>query len=60
MTEHDYNLGQDKFPPRIELCSIRGRRLHRMPPDQTRIYGEKCGQGHDKPPVAYVRQVTPS
>ena len=55
MAERDYNLGTEKFPDQIELCGICGRRVHRMPPDQTRLYCEKCGHGEDKATVVYSR-----
>jgi homoserine O-acetyltransferase len=58
MAERDYNLGPDKFPQQIELCGICGRRIHRMPPDQSRLYCEKCGHANDKAPVAYIRRET--
>jgi len=56
MAERDYNLGPEKFPQMIELCGMCGRRLHRMPPDQSRPYCEKCGHGDEQPSVTYVRQ----
>ncbi len=56
MSERDYNLGVEKFPEQIELCGVCGRRLHRMPPDASRLYCEKCGRGDEKLPVAYVRK----
>jgi ribosomal protein S27AE len=56
MAERDYNLGTDKFPQQIELCGVCGRRVHRMPPDHSRLYCEKCGHASDRAPVAYVRQ----
>ena len=55
MAERDYNLGMDKFPEQIELCGVCGRRVHRMPPDQTRLYCEKCGHAEEKATVAYTR-----
>ena len=53
--ESDYILGAGKFPEHIELCGVCGRRIHRMPPDQSRLYCEKCGHGEQKPPVVYTR-----
>jgi hypothetical protein len=58
MPESDYILGAQKFPDQIELCGMCGRRVHRMPPDETRLYCEKCGQAHGRPTVVY-RRVTP-
>jgi hypothetical protein len=58
MSETDYNLGAQKFPEQIELCGMCGRRVHRMPPDETRLYCEKCGQAEGRPTVVY-RRVTP-
>jgi ribosomal protein S27AE len=55
MSESDYNLGADKFPEHIELCGVCGRRVHRMPPDQTRLYCEKCGHAQEKATVVYTR-----
>ncbi len=54
MSERDYNL-TDKFPEQIELCGVCGRRVHRMPPDQTRLYCEKCGRAQEKAAVVYTR-----
>ena len=56
MAERDYNLGIEKFPEQIELCGVCGRRVHRMPPEATRLYCEKCGHAHEKLPVAYIRK----
>jgi len=58
MAERDYNLGPDKFPEQIELCGVCGRRVHRMPPDQTRLYCEKCGHAQEKATVVYTRGST--
>jgi ribosomal protein S27AE len=55
MAERDYNLGSQKFPEQIELCGMCGRRVHRMPPDETRLYCEKCGQAQGQPTVVYRR-----
>jgi ribosomal protein S27AE len=55
MAETDYNLGLEKFPAQIELCGVCGRRIHRMPPENSRLYCEKCGHGEDKPPIVYLR-----
>ena len=56
MAERDYNLGTEKFPQQIELCGVCGRRVHRIPPDQSRLYCEKCGHASERAPVAYIRQ----
>jgi ribosomal protein L37E len=56
MSERDYNLGVEKSPEQIELCGVCGRRLHRMPPDASRLYCATCGHGDEKLPVAYVRK----
>jgi ribosomal protein S27AE len=56
MAERDYYLGTEKFPARIELCGVCGRRVHRMPPDQTRLYCEKCGNAEQKATVVYTRE----
>jgi ribosomal protein S27AE len=58
MSERDYNLGTDKFPEQIELCGVCGRRVHRMPPDRSRLYCEKCGHGQDKATVVYTRRAS--
>jgi hypothetical protein len=55
MSERDYNLGPQKFPEQIELCGVCGRRVHRLPPDETRLYCEKCGQAQKQPTVIYRR-----
>jgi hypothetical protein len=55
MSERDYNLGAQKFPEQIELCGVCGRRVHRLPPDETRLYCEKCGQAKKQPTVVYRR-----
>ena len=55
MSERDYNLGAQKFPEQSELCGVCGRRVHRLPPDDTRLYCEKCGQAQTHPTVAYRR-----
>ena len=55
MSERDNNLGTDEFPEQIELCGVCGRRVHRMPPDQTRLYCEKCGRAQ-KRPASYTRR----
>ena len=56
MSDRDYNLGTNKFPEQIELCGVCGRRVHRMPPDQTRLYCEKCGHAQEGVTVVYVRR----
>jgi ribosomal protein S27AE len=55
MAERDYYLGTEKFPDQIELCGVCGRRVHRMPPDQTRLYCEKCGHAEQRATVVYMR-----
>lgn len=55
MSERDYNLGAQKFPEQIELCGVCGRRVHRLPPDETRLHCEKCGQAQKHPTVVYRR-----
>jgi ribosomal protein S27AE len=55
MSERDYKLGTQKFPEQIELCGVCGRRVHRLPPDETRLYCEKCGQAQTQPTVIYRR-----
>jgi hypothetical protein len=55
MSERDCNLGAQKFPEEIELCGVCGRRVHRLPPDETRLYCEKCGQAQEHPTVVYRR-----
>jgi ribosomal protein S27AE len=56
VAEREYNLGVEKFPEQIELCGVCGRRVHRMPPDASRLYCEKCGRADEKLPVAYIRK----
>ena len=56
MAELDYNFGADTFPAHIELCGICGRRVHRLPPNQTRLYCENCGQAHGTATVVYTRR----
>ena len=55
MSERDYNLGAQKFPEQIELCGMCGRRVHRLSPDETRLFCEKCGQAQGRPTVVYRR-----
>jgi len=38
MSERDYTFSADTYPAHIEVCGICGRRVHRLPPDQTRLY----------------------
>ena len=60
MAERDYYLGTNKFPDQIELCGMCGRRVHRMPPDQSRLSCEKCGHAEQKSTVVYTRGASTS
>ena len=55
MSDLHHNLGAQKFPEQIELCGVCGRGVHRLPPDESRLYCEKCGQAQERSTIVYRR-----